>query len=62
MLSLQYAPSRAAPMTEPLCANAHGFSRHAGVREAKQRSELEHLCRPLARRRGAWNYFRRLDT
>jgi len=26
VLSLQYAASRAAPMTQSLCANAHGFS------------------------------------
>ena len=44
VLSWQYAASRAAPMTQPLCANAHGFSLHAGVRcAAEQRSELEHL-------------------
>jgi hypothetical protein len=29
VLSLQHAASRAAPMTQPLCANAHGFSLHA---------------------------------
>jgi hypothetical protein len=34
VLSLQYAASRAGPMTQPLCANAHGFSLHAGVRLA----------------------------
>jgi len=50
VLSLQYAASRAAPMTQPLCANAHGFSLHAGVRcAAEQRSELEHLCRYITR-------------
>ena len=37
-------------MTQALCANAHGFSLHAGVRcAADQRSELEHLCRYLTR-------------
>jgi len=37
-------------MTQPLCANAHGFSLHAGVRcAADQRSELEHLCRYITR-------------
>lgn len=42
--------NRAAPMTQPLCANAHGFSLHAGVRcAADQRSELEHLCRYITR-------------
>jgi len=50
VLSLQYAASRAAPMLQPLCANAHGFSLHAGVRcAAEQRSELEHLCRYITR-------------
>ena len=50
VLSLQHAASRAAPMTYPLCANAHGFSLHAGVRcEAEQRSELEQLCRYITR-------------
>ncbi|MEK7230739.1 MAG: transposase, partial [Pseudomonadota bacterium] len=49
VLSLQTA-ARAAPMTQPLCANAHGFSLHAGVRcEAEQRSELEHRCRYITR-------------
>ena len=33
-----------------LCANAHGFSLHAGVRcSADQRRELEHLCRYITR-------------
>lgn len=37
-------------MTRALCANAHGFSLHAGVRcAAGQRSDLEHLCRYLTR-------------
>ncbi|GEM_PF-6696878 len=50
VLSLQYAASRAAPMIQPLCANAHGFSLPAGVRcAAEQRSELEHLCRYITR-------------
>jgi hypothetical protein len=50
VLSLQYAASRAAPITQPLCANAHGFSLHAGVCcAAEQRSELEHLCRYITR-------------
>ena len=34
VLSLRYAASRAVQMTQPLCANAHGFSLHAGVRLA----------------------------
>ena len=46
VLSLQYAASRAGPITRQLCANAHGFSLHAGVRcDAEQRQALEHLCR-----------------
>ena len=50
VLSLQYAASRAAPITQSLCANAHGFSLHAGVRcAAEQRQALEHLCRYLTR-------------
>jgi hypothetical protein len=50
VLSWQYAASRAAPITQPLCANAHGFSLHAGVRlAAEQRSALEHLCRYITR-------------
>jgi len=41
---------RAAPITQPLCANAHGFSLHAGVRfAADQRQALEHLCRYITR-------------
>ena len=37
-------------MTQARCANAHGFSLHAGVRcAAEQRSELEHLCRYITR-------------
>ena len=50
VLSLQYAPRRAAPLTSQLCANAHSFSLHAGVRcDADQRSELEQLCRYVTR-------------
>ena len=50
VLSLRYAASRAAQMTQPLCANAHGFSLHAGVRcDAEQRQALEHLCRYITR-------------
>ncbi len=37
-------------MTQPLCANAHGFSLHAAVRcAAEQRQALEHLCRYITR-------------
>ena len=50
VLSLQYAPRRAAQVTQALCANAHGFSLHAGVHcDADQRSELEQLCRYVTR-------------
>ena len=50
VLSLQTAPRRAAPLTQPLCANAYGFSLHAGVRcEADQRRELEQLARYVTR-------------
>jgi hypothetical protein len=37
--------------TAALCADAHGFSLHAGVRcGAHQRKELERLCRYIASR------------
>ncbi len=50
VLSLQYAPRRAVPPTQQLCANAHGFSLHTGVRcDADQRSALEQLCRYVTR-------------
>ena len=50
VLSLQYAPSRPLQINQQLCANAHGFSLHAGVRcDADQRSELEQLCRYVTR-------------
>ena len=50
VLSLQTLPSRAAPSSQALCANAHGFSLHAGVRcGADQRKALEHLCRYITR-------------
>ena len=50
VLSLQHAPRRVAPVTQHLCANAHGFSLHAGVRcDADQRSELEQLARYVTR-------------
>ena len=50
MLSLQTVPSRAAPSSQALCANAHGFSLHAAVRcGTDQRKELEHLCRYITR-------------
>ena len=50
VLSWQYAARRAAPIPQPRCANAHGFSLHAGVCcAAEQRSDLEHLCRYIMR-------------
>jgi hypothetical protein len=50
VLSLHYAPSRPAPITQQRCANAHGFSLHAGVRcDADQRQGLEHLYRYITR-------------
>ena len=50
VLSLHDAPRRAAPNIQELCANAHGFSLHAGVRcAAEQRSDLEQLCRYITR-------------
>ena len=46
VLSLQTRPGRAAQPAQALCANAHGFSLHAGVRcGADQRQALEQLCR-----------------
>lgn len=49
-LSSHDAPARAAPIANELCANAHGFSLHAGVRcAAEQRSELELLCSYITR-------------
>lgn len=50
VLSLHDVPGRTAPITNELCANAHGFSMHAGVRcAADRRSELEQLCRYVTR-------------
>ena len=52
VLSLQFAPRRAARGGESsaLCANAHGFSLHAGVRcAAGDRQGLEQLCRYITR-------------
>jgi len=44
VLSLRYAASRAAPISQQLGANAHGFSLHARARcAAEQRQALEHL-------------------
>ena len=52
VLSLQLAPRRLARGGESsvLCANAHGFSLHAGVRcAADDRQGLEQLCRYITR-------------
>ena len=56
VLSLQSVPSRSAPSSKALCANAHGFSRtgdkslHAAVRcGTDQRQALEQLCRYITR-------------
>ena len=43
-------PGRDEKTTPALCADAHGFSLHAGVRcGAHQRKELERLCRYITR-------------
>ena len=48
--SLRTVPGRDEKITAALCADAHGFSLHAGVRcGARQRKELERLCRYIAR-------------
>ena len=56
VLSLQSVPSRSAPSSKALCANAHGFSRtgdkslHAAVRcGADWHKALKHLCRTITR-------------
>jgi len=50
VLSLRTVPSRDERTTPARCAEAHGFSRHAGVRlGAHQRKELERLCRYITR-------------
>ena len=50
VLSLRTVPGRDEKTTQTLCADAHGFSLHAGVRcGAHQRKELERLCRCIAR-------------
>src|SRR3954469_3099803 len=50
VLSLQTVPSRAGDSTQPGCVNAHGFSLHAAVRcGARQRKELQRLCRYITR-------------
>jgi len=50
VLSLRTLAGRDEKATAGLCADAHGFSLHAGVRcGAHQRKELERLCRYITR-------------
>ena len=50
VLSLRTVAGRDEKPTKLLCAQAHGFSLHAGVRTAAhQRKELERLCRYITR-------------
>ena len=50
MLSLRTVAGRDEKNTAALCADAHGFSLHAGVRCGEhQRKELERLCRYITR-------------
>jgi len=50
MLSSRTVPGRDEKATAALCAEAHGFSLHAGVRcGAHQRQDLERLCRYITR-------------
>ena len=50
VLSLRSLPSAGERLTPDLCANAHGFSLHAGLRCcAEQRKQLERLCRYITR-------------
>ncbi|MSQ73074.1 MAG: IS91 family transposase [Betaproteobacteria bacterium] len=50
VLSLRPVPGRDEKTTAGLCADALGFSLHAGVRcETHQRKELERLCRYITR-------------
>ena len=50
MLSLRTVPGRDEKATAALCADAHGFSLHAGVRcGTHRRKDLERLCRYITR-------------
>jgi len=50
VLSLRTVSGRDEKTTSALCADAHGFSLHAGVRcGAHQRKQLERLCRYITR-------------
>jgi hypothetical protein len=51
VLSLQYAASRAAPITQPLCANAHGFSLHAGCAVPPSNAASLSTCAATSRAR-----------
>ena len=51
VVSLQYAAGCAAPMTQPLCANAHGFSLHAGVAVAPSNAASLSTCAATSRAR-----------
>ena len=50
LLGLRTVPGQNEKTTSALCASAHGFSLHAGVRcGAHQRQQLERLCRYITR-------------
>ncbi len=50
VLSLRTVAGRDDKATAGLCADAHGFSLHAGVRSGEhERKELERLCRYITR-------------
>jgi hypothetical protein len=50
VLGLRTVPGRDEKPTAPLCADAHGFSLHAGVRCGEhERKRLERLCRYITR-------------
>ncbi len=50
MLSLRTVPGRDDKATSTLCAEAHGFSLHAGGRcGERERAQLERLCRYITR-------------
>jgi len=50
VLSVRTVAGRDGKITHGLCAHAHGFSLHAGVRcGADQRKQLERLCRYIVR-------------
>ena len=60
VLSLRTVDGRDEKNTTALCADAHGFSLHAGVRcGAHQRKELERLCRTITRPAIAFEWLKR---